>query len=61
MINNESCFLLIGKNELERLGTLFHPTITPVGHHLLVTRLKYKRICLNRNKAFPTLNNKDFV
>ena len=52
--NHESCFILIGKNELERLGALGHPTITPLGHHLLVIGLKYKRTCLNRNKAFPT-------
>ena len=52
---------MIGKNELERLGTLGHPTITPVGHHLFKIRLKYRGTCLNRNKAFPTLNNKDIV
>ena len=52
---------MFGKNEMEMLGTPNQPTITPVGHHLLVIGLNYKIICLNRNKAFSTLNNKDFV
>ena len=46
---------MIGKNELESLGTSGHPTITTMGHHLLVIGFKYKRTCLNGNKAFPTL------
>ena len=33
-------FQMIGKNELERLGTLGHPMITPFDHHLLGTKIK---------------------
>ena len=52
---------LFGKNELERLGALGHPLITLVGHHLLAYGINPKETCLNRNKDFPTHNNKDFV
>ena len=52
---------MFGKNKLERLGASGHPTITPVGHRLLEFGLNYQITCLNRNKAFSTLNNKDFV
>ena len=52
---------MYGKNGLERLGTRSHPMITLVDHHLLVAELKHERVYLNINKAFPTLNNKEFV
>ena len=35
---------LFGKNELERLGTLGHPTITPVDHLLLVSGINIKEL-----------------
>ena len=41
VINKETCILnCLGEKELERLGTMGHPTITPVGHHLFVKRIK---------------------
>ena len=48
---------LFGKNELERLGIPGHPMIIPVSHHLLAYGINIKGTCLNRNEAFPTLNN----
>ena len=35
---------MIGENDFERLGTLGDPTITPVGHHLLVSRINIKEL-----------------
>ena len=44
---------MIGKNELERLGTPGHPTITLVDHHLFVFEIKIKEFFKIEIKPFP--------
>ena len=54
MIDKETWILnLFGKNELERLGTPGHPTITPMGHNLLIPGINIKVIVYIEIKSFP--------